>query len=196
MPVAGLGSQCVDGVLAAQPVELHRVGGKHPLTATGFPSGLTVTYSAWSGACSTGAVRHVRRAPPSGSSIRAFEADVRQVAIHRVGLCGRNRDRNLLFLGVVDQVGTRLEYRAISGCNDLDVRIQCVCGEFEADLVVALAVAPWQIYSAFSSLISTSLFAIKGRAIGCQANTCFRNRGGTSGDAVLGENLGQSSMYA
>jgi hypothetical protein len=49
------------------------------------------------------------------------------------------RDRNLMLLGKIDQVGARLERPVPPRRDDLDVRVQRISRQFEPHLVVALA---------------------------------------------------------
>jgi hypothetical protein len=48
-------------------------------------------------------------------------------------------NRDLVLLGEIEQVGARLEVPLAPGSDHLDVRVQRIGGELEADLVVALA---------------------------------------------------------
>src|SRR5579885_3734647 len=68
-------------------------------------------------------------------------AHVNQVAIHRVGFFGGNRDGNLLLVRVGDHVGASLERPIIAPPwgDDPEFRGEPCQGEFEAYLVVALA---------------------------------------------------------
>ena len=70
----------------------------------------------------------------------ALEADVQQVAVHASRASLRHRHRDVVLLGVVDQLG-RGEFRSHSrqGAMTLMSGFEGVGGELEADLVVALA---------------------------------------------------------
>src|SRR4026208_761742 len=49
------------------------------------------------------------------------------------------RHWNLVLLGKVDEIGAALEGPFPPRCNDANIGIQRVCGQFEAHLIVALA---------------------------------------------------------
>ena len=71
----------------------------------------------------------------------ALEGDVEEVPVHGIGLLRGDVDGDLVLPGVVDEVRPGLEC-PVGGTpwrDELDCGIQRVCGEFEADLVVALA---------------------------------------------------------
>ena len=81
----------------------------------------------------------IRELVPRVFEDAAFEADVQQVAVHAVRL-GRGRgDRDAVFLRVFDEVHAAREIPLAPRRDDLDVRLERIGGQFEADLVVAFA---------------------------------------------------------
>src|SRR5262249_15216240 len=69
----------------------------------------------------------------------ALVAGVQQVAIDRVRLVDGGLDRNLVLLGVLDQLAAAAELPLAPRRDDLDAGPEVIRGELEPDLVVALA---------------------------------------------------------
>ena len=89
-----------------------------------------------------GAGEHVLvRLDPGILERLALVGDVQKVGVGRVGRLAAlaARDRDLPVLGVLDQLVAAVEVPLAPGRDDLDVRIERVAGQLEADLVVALA---------------------------------------------------------
>ena len=118
---------------------------RSPLIATGSPAAYSIsTYSGSSGAC----LRRDRqpehivvRLAPGILQDAALVADVHQVAVHRIGLLGGDRHRNLVLRGIRHHVGAPLErpIRMAPGSDHLQLRRQPREGQLEAHLVVAFA---------------------------------------------------------
>ena len=76
----------------------------------------------------------------------AFVTDVQQVAVHRIGLLGRDRHGNAVRLGVGDHFGAAWEFFAESFLPPWSDHFQFRCqgrgGQFESHLVVAFAGRP------------------------------------------------------
>ena len=137
-----------DAVLAAELVELGQQRGRRrasPSTATGSPRTNSIsTYSGLSGACSGATVRlidDIPRARPTGlpapcprprcaAGWRRPKTAPRRACPWRSGL---------VLLGVVEEAGARGQIPFAPRRDDLDVGLQRVIGQLEADLVVALA---------------------------------------------------------
>lgn len=89
-----------------------------------------------------GKLKHVRgRLAPRVFEDATLVTDVEGVAIGAVGLGFGGRDRDAMLLGIRDHFGTRVEgpLGVSPGCDDFDIGLEGVIGEFEADLIVAFA---------------------------------------------------------
>src|SRR3546814_9505416 len=71
----------------------------------------------------------------------AFVGDVQQVGVGGVGRLAvlAARDRDLVLLGILDEGRTRVQVPLAPGGDHLDVWLQRVIAQLEADLIVALA---------------------------------------------------------
>ncbi len=71
----------------------------------------------------------------------AFRRNMQQVGIDREGGFATLvlRDRNLVLLREVDQLGPGVEIPFPPGCNHLDIRVQSIIAKFETNLVVSFA---------------------------------------------------------